>query len=692
MRSETIRGEQWYWLTCGNGKNTLRFNQQAWEIIGRCNGKITLDALWQNAIERRQDACATQPETIEILQQCFEKNLLNTNANAAWNNLEQQADEKSKQEFQGRFSPTGYRLDCGNPSNTIAHLQFFGAFFCSPLGVLIWLLCCGWIISVLANNGQRLAMQANEFLMQPTSWWLMAVMFIPIKLIHELAHGVTARHYGANARQWGVSWMFLFPAPYIDISQANSLGKKSQRIVVSCAGIAAEIFIAGLALLLWQQAEPGFVRQILLATWLTAGLSTIVFNANPLMKMDGYYVLVDALELPNLAQRSGRFWQDSLFTRTMLLRPAPGERIWLILYAPAAWLWRASIFYWAFIWIGSLYRSLAFGLAIAAFVQLIGKPLWQLKNKLDQSAANAAQQSKFRHRFVWVVLTTCVFFLMLPLPDRSIQKALWTVDNEFLAKARADGFVPLQFERHNARLALEDPSIDLQLLRIESRLQALQARQQQALQTNVNLAKQLNDEIETLKSERNLFQERKDELIVEPAVAGLRKSNPNQLGSTTVDWINAQNLPGQWVKKGQLLGVSTLERTANLQLVVNQTLAGRITTQQVQFFWAANNTLLSGSLERQTPMALEKLPNVGLSQTRGGHIETDPLDQLHTRPLHPSFAFDLKPSDLKPSINSAVTHGTVAWVVIDFGYSIVAKQLLRGIQETIRTQFAVRTA
>jgi putative peptide zinc metalloprotease protein len=690
MRSEKIRGEQWYWLTCGNGKDTLRFNQQAWEIIGRCDGNQTLDAIWHNAIQMQQDACATQPETIEILQQCFEKKLVEAETSLAWANLEQKATEKNKQEFQGRFSPTGFRLDCGNPSTTIARLKLLGTIVCSQLGALVWIVCCIWIAALLARNSEALSAQSREFLMQPSSWLLMAMVFVPIKLIHELAHGLVAQHFGAHARQWGVSWMLLFPAPFIDISQANMLGKKSERILVSCAGIAAEIFIASLALALWQQAEPGLIRQLLLATWLTAGVSTIVFNANPLMKMDGYYAMIDALELPNLAQRSGQFWQDQFLLRTTL-RAASGEKIWLLLYAPISWLWRVGIFYWAFIWVGSVYRPLAFVLAVAGLVQLVGKPLWNLKNKLEAGATSAAKQSKKQRRYALGFVAILVGILLLPLPDRSIQKALWTLDQKSLAKARADGFVPLMMDNQNTRLTLEDPSISLQLARIDSRQQALQARQQQALQNDLNLAKQLTDEIETLQSEKALFQERAEELVV--GLTSLNLTNNAILGNetqakvnTAVQWINAHNLPGQWVKKGQLLGVAQSQKSASLQLVVNQTIAGRINAEPAQFFSALSKQLLLSTLERQTPMAIDELPSAGLSQARGGGIETDPLDQKHLRPLHPSFKFDLKPTH-----NPPVIHGTVTWVVVDFGYSIVAKQLLRGFQETIRTQFAIRT-
>jgi putative peptide zinc metalloprotease protein len=686
MRTEKIRGERWYWLTCGNGKNTLRFNQEAWEIIGRCDGNQTLNAIWHNAIQLRQDACATQPETIEILQQCFEKKLIEAETSLAWANLEQKATEKNKQEFQGRFSPTGFRLDCGNPSPTIARLRFLGTIICSQLGALFWILCCIWVVSLLARNSEALSAQSNVFLMQPSSWWLMAIVFIPVKLVHELAHGLVAQHFGAHARQWGVSWMLLFPAPFIDISQASMLGKKNERILVSCAGIAAEIFIAGLALMLWQQTEPGLIRQLLLATWLTAGVSTILFNANPLMKMDGYYAMIDALELPNLAQRSAQFWQDQFLLRTTL-RAASGEKIWLFLYAPASWLWRAAIFYWAFIWVGSVYRPMAFALAIAGLVQLVGKPIWNLKKKLEAEATSAANHSRNQRRYILGLVGILAIILLLPLPDRSLQKALWTLDLKHLAKARADGFVPLTMDHQNTSLTLEDPSISLQLARIESRQQALQARQQQALQSDLNLVKQLNDEMETLQSEKALFQERSEELVVGLAALEAKGNDKRGKANDPVQWINAHNLPGQWIKKGQLLGVAQAQKSASLQLVVNQSIAGRINAEPAQFFSASSKQLLVSTLERQTPMAIDELPSAGLSQARGGAIETDPLDQKHVRPLHPSFRFDLKPAH-----NLAVIHGTVTWVVVDFGYSIVAKQLVRGLQETIRTQFALRTA
>ncbi len=683
MHCESIRGEQWYFLTCANGKNTLRFNRSAWEIIGRCDGQRTLNQIWLEAIELHHDDCATQSETIELLQQCSEKQILESTGSVAWTTIEQQDIEKKRRDFQGRFSPTGLRINCGNPSLAFEKLRPLGSFVCSNFSAVLWLTIVVWLLSTLARHSSSLAEQSTQFLLQPVSWWLMAIVFVPIKLVHELAHGLVARHFDIQSRQWGISWMFIYPAPYIDVSSANGLAEKYKRILISSAGIIAELLIAAAALFVWQHAEAGLVRQLLLATWITAGLSTIIFNANPLLKMDGYYVLTDSLQLPNLAQRSAQFWQDQVaFSKT--LTTMRGETPWLFFYAPASWLWRANIFYWSFLWLGGLNRLLAYTIALAAAVQLIGRPLWNLLSRLKKSVASTSEERSIQKRFGLISASVLAVILFTPLPDRRVEKALWVVDNDYLARSNADGFVPQSFNPVKSEVSLEDPTIALQIARLGSRIQALLARQQQALYNDINLAKQINDEIELIKSEQRIAYEKLEELKLRiPA---------NASGENTITWINPQNLPGQWVAKGQILGVARDTQKASLKLVVDQSLAGRISTESAHFFLANQQHIELGALDRQTPSALEKLPSASLSKVRGGPIETDPLDRKHLRPVNPSFAFDIRAVSNVERTKDGLVHESLTWVIVDFGYSFAAKQMLRSLQETIRTQFAVRTA
>src|SRR4029077_2345669 len=124
---------------------------------------------------------------------------------------------------------------------------------------------------------------------------------------------------------------------------------KFQRAVVGASGMAVELFIAAIAFYFWLLVEPSTLRALLFNVMVVAGVSTLVFNGNPLLRYDAYYILSDLLEVPNLAQRAARYWGhlvDTYAFRTERLpefMATPGERIWLLLYAPASFFYRIVV-------------------------------------------------------------------------------------------------------------------------------------------------------------------------------------------------------------------------------------------------------------------------------------------------------------------------------------------------------------
>ena len=100
--------------------------------------------------------------------------------------------------------------------------------------------------------------------------------------------------------------MFL-PVPYVDASSSAAFQEKWRRALVGAAGIVVELVLASFALLVWLNVEAGLLRAFAYNVMLIGGVSTILFNGNPLLRFDGYYVLADLLEIPNLADRAKRF-------------------------------------------------------------------------------------------------------------------------------------------------------------------------------------------------------------------------------------------------------------------------------------------------------------------------------------------------------------------------------------------------
>ena len=134
--------------------------------------------------------------------------------------------------------------------------------------------------------------------------WL-AIALAVVKVVHELGHALTCRHFGGDCHEVGVLLLLLHALPVLQRLRRLALSRANgTRIAVSAAGIAVEVFLAAIATFLWWFSAPGCSIRLCLNIMLVCSLSTLLFNGNPLLRYDGYYVLADLLEVPNLGQQS----------------------------------------------------------------------------------------------------------------------------------------------------------------------------------------------------------------------------------------------------------------------------------------------------------------------------------------------------------------------------------------------------
>src|ERR1043166_1534345 len=124
------------------------------------------------------------------------------------------------------------------------------------------------------------------------------------KLLHELAHALAVRRWGGEVRQFGVTFLFFTPAPYMDASAAGAFSSRWRRAAVSLAGIGVELAIGAAALLAWLALERGVLSDVAFVLLAVCLGSSVLFNANPLLRFDGYHALCDLVDSPNLALRS----------------------------------------------------------------------------------------------------------------------------------------------------------------------------------------------------------------------------------------------------------------------------------------------------------------------------------------------------------------------------------------------------
>lgn len=187
-------------------------------------------------------------------------------------------------------------------------------------------------------------------LLSPAGLASYALTLVGVKTLHELGHGLVAKRHGCRVPTMGLAFMVLWPVPYTDTNDAWRLADRWARLQIAAAGVATELLVAVWATLAWALLPDGSARQaaFLLAT--TTWVSTLLVNCSPFMRFDGYFVLSDWLEMPNLHQRSFALarWQLREWLFNLRAEPpehvAPARRRGLVLFAFVVWAWRLALF------------------------------------------------------------------------------------------------------------------------------------------------------------------------------------------------------------------------------------------------------------------------------------------------------------------------------------------------------------
>jgi len=143
----------------------------------------------------------------------------------------------------------------------------------------------------------------HEFFQAKNAVWLIIALAVT-KIIHEFGHGLTCKHFGGECHEIGVMFLVLTPCLYCNVSDSWMLPSKWQRAAVGAAGMYVELLLASLATFIWWFTHPGMLHYLCLNVMFVSSVSTVLFNANPLLRYDGYYILTDIAEIPNLRQKA----------------------------------------------------------------------------------------------------------------------------------------------------------------------------------------------------------------------------------------------------------------------------------------------------------------------------------------------------------------------------------------------------
>ncbi len=668
----------------------LRFSPAAYSIIGLMDGRRTVEDIWEAACTRLGDDAPTQDEMIHLLSRLYQTDVLQCDVTPDAAEILERYEKQVKRERNVRlFSFFSWRFPLLDPDRFLRFAlpvvrPLFGWF-----GAIAWLAVIVPAVIVFASHWTDLTRDVLDRVFVPENVVLLWLLFPVIKAFHEFGHAFATRVFGGEVHEMGVMLLVFAPVPYVDASSASAFRERWRRVVVGAAGMIVELLIAAFALFVWLNAQPGPVRTLAYNAIFIAGISTLLFNGNPLLRYDGYYILGDLLEIPNLRSRANLYLlylcERYLFGnfRAETSESDASERAWLISFGILSFVYRMFVVVAILLFVATKLFTLGMVLAIAAAGAWLVFPI--LKGAHFLFTSPRIRPVRVRAITVTAILVILIggFIGFVPMPYRTGAEGVIWIPEESLVRAGADGFIEKvavppgsRVEKNAALITLSNPLLRSQGEVLASRERELQARYIKFLSTDPVKAQMTQDDLQQDRNRLNRIREEIEALTVRSTTHG----------SFVVP--SPEDMPGRYVRKGELLGYVLELQKITVRTVVSQSIIDMVRSHTYGADVRLSERLsepIHAVIKRIIPGASEQLPAKALGTVGGGGIAIDPTDKQGLTAVQKVFQIDLE----IPSNSQFVNAGSRGYVRFDHGYAPLAVQWYFQIRQVFLSRFNV---
>lgn len=681
IERQKFRGTIWYVLTDTATGRHHRFNESAQALIGLMDGERTAAEIWQHVSETHGDDAPTQDETLQLLGKLHAANLLLGDLPPDTAELFRRHEREHRRQWRARLlNPLSLRFPLFDPDRLLERAQPFVRPLFGRAGAALWLAVVGFGALLALKHLPGIVAHASERALLPGNLLMLWLLYPVVKLLHEAGHAFAVKVRGGAVHEMGILLLVLTPTPYVDASAATAFPYKRDRIMVSAAGVAVELLLAALALFVWILAQPGWLRDGALNVMLIGGLSTLLFNGNPLLRFDAYYVLADAIGIPGLAARSARYYgylaQRHLFGVAEASSPvtAPGEHRWFACYGLASFVYRMAITLVIVLFLSGRYFAIGAALAIWAVGTQIVYPLVKALRFVAHSPALQRTRRRAVLASLGVLVALAVALVGVPLPLSTRADGVLWLPEQAQVRARADGFVAellatdgASVKPGDALVRVTDPDLELQLQALEAEQRELETRYYALRETDLVASEVAREELRTVDGRLARLREQQADQVLRAQVAG------------TFVVPEASNLPDRFVKQGEAIAYVVDWRTVTARVVVPQSDIGlirRASRAVVVKSVDAPALRVPARLAGQIGGAVERLPSRALGTMGGGRIEVDPRDDKGLRTRDKVFEIELTLAPPAPVMRL----GSRVIARFDHGFEPLAFRMARALR------------
>jgi len=691
VQKQHYRGEEWYILKDSFNNKFFRIKPEAYKFIVKLNPETTVEESWEDYLSKYPLISPTQDEVVKLLSQLHLNNLLffknRVQSEEVFRRYKEQKGKLIKSKI---MSFLFIKIPLLNPNSFLDFIHPLTKAIFSRFGFLIWLGMIIYAIKIVIDNNTLVLVQAQGMLSPHNLVYLYITLFI-LKILHEFGHAMICKKFGGPVHTLGLMFLIFTPLPFVDVSSSWGFRSRWQRVLVGSAGMLVELFIASIATVIWINTGDGFIHALSFNVMIIGSISSLVFNINPLLKLDAYYMLSDILEIPNLSKRANQqffyFFKKNIFNISYIISPANSlkELFWLNSYAVLSYLYRLLVSLTIMLFVADQIFILGVIMGSISLFLWFVKPLYTLFTYLLNSPElnqNRAKAIVISSAFISSIL---ISFMFLPFPNSIRASGVLYANGFSSVYAPSEGDLE-EVYIHNgqkiksgdliAKLVNEEMEIELETLRVKLKKSlSLELKAQE----DISSLQPLKKRVALLKNKIKTLEEKRKKLMIYAEESGV--------------WISKtiNSLKKSFIKKGAHLGVIIPKKGFRFTAVVPQEEAynlfeNKLLNSTLKLYGITKDTVQIESI-KLIPYKQYILPSAVLGWFGGGDIKVSQEDPSGKKSVEAFFEIRANISVEQEDI--LFLHHRSGILRIQLKDSSLAEQFSRYIEQLMQRKYQI---
>ena len=498
-RKQRYQGRLYWVVKDPVGLQYYRFEEEEYAILQMLDGHSSLDEIAQRFERDFPPQTIRTEELQQFIGMLHRSGLVITDAAGQGQQLVKRRSERKRQEFMAAATNIlSMRFKGIDPERFFNFIYpYIRWFFSVPAMVIcITLALTALLLIIVQFDVFHSRLPDFQYFFRAQNWMWLALTLCITKVLHEFGHGLSCKHFGGECHEIGVMFLVLTPCLYCNVSDSWMLPNRWHRAAIGAAGMYVELVLASIACFIWWFTVPGPLNYICLNVMFICSVSTVMFNANPLLRYDGYYILSDVLEIPNLRQKASSILNRKLGKWCLGLEEPedpflPQRRQWLFAtYTVASAIYRWVVTLSILYFLNKVFepyglKILGQAIALGSLYGLLFQPLWKMY-KFFKVPGRLGKVKSLRVYATLLVITAAIVGIgFVPLPSHVYCPLEVQARNAASVYVKVDGILEKTFVKPGDQVTegqllaqLKNIDVDFQIEKLTGQRNVLQAQLQ----------------------------------------------------------------------------------------------------------------------------------------------------------------------------------------------------------------------